>query len=80
VHQPGLADLLCNLEADRAHLGGEFCGGLLLLEGDLGVGVDVLVERIELWIFALERGLDRLLQARDVDLRIRRQRNYAVQG
>ena len=28
--------------------GGEFCGGLLLLEGDLGMGVDVLVERIEL--------------------------------
>src|SRR6516164_6827708 len=79
-NQPGLADLLCNLEADRAHLGGEFCGGLLLLEGDLGMGVDVLVERIEFWIFALEGGLDRLLQACDVELRMRRQRNHAAQG
>src|SRR4029077_18797104 len=79
-NQPGLAHLLCNIEADRAHLSGEFCGGLLFLEGELGMGVDVLVERIEFWVFALEGGPDRLLQGSDVELRMRRQRNHAAQG
>ena len=42
--------------------------------------VDVHVERIESGIFALEEGLDRLRPARDVELRMRRQRNPAAQG
>ena len=44
------------------------------------MGVDVLVERIEFWIFALEGGLDRLLQGCDVELRMRWQRNHAAQS
>ena len=43
------------------------------------MGEDVDVERIEFWIFALEGGLDRLRPARDVELRMRRQRSHAAQ-
>ena len=70
--QSGLADLFGDLEPERAHLGGEFCRGLHLLKGEFGMGVDVLVERVEFWIVGLERFLDRGLERGNVELGMRR--------
>ena len=76
--QPGLADFLGDLEADRAHFGGEFCGGLHLLKSDFGMGVDVLVERVEFWIVAFDRCLDGALQPAHVEFGMGRQRKQAA--
>jgi hypothetical protein len=65
-NQPGLADVLRHLEAQGPHFGGQLGCSLLLLKSDFGVGVDVLVERLEFWIVALERPRDGALQADDV--------------
>mmetsp|Transcript_6684 Transcript_6684/g.27966 ORF Transcript_6684/g.27966 Transcript_6684/m.27966 type:complete len:537 (-) Transcript_6684:250-1860(-) len=56
--QPGLADALGHREAQRAHLGRELGGRAHLLEGDLGVAVDVLVERLQRRIGPVDLGVD----------------------
>ena len=71
--QPGPADLLGDLEAERAHLRGEPGGGFHFLKGKFRMGVDFLVERIELWIVARDRRLDRLLETDDIELCVGRQ-------
>src|SRR5437868_2302184 len=55
--QPGLADIFGNFEAERAHLRGEPGCGFHFLKGKFGMGVELLVERIELWIVARDRRL-----------------------
>ena len=40
--QPGLADVLGDLEAERAHLRGEPGGGFHFLKGKFGMGVELL--------------------------------------
>ena len=68
--EAGPADFFGHLESECMHLGGEFCGGLHLLEREFGIGVQILVERVEFWIVGLERGLDCSLQARNIHLGI----------
>src|ERR1700732_1422819 len=72
-NQPGLADLFSDLKTQRAHLGGELARGFLFLKGDLRVGVDILVERVEFWVIGFHRSLDRGLETVDIDLRARGQ-------
>jgi hypothetical protein len=60
-NQPGLADVLRHLEAQGPHFGSQFRCRLLLLKSDFGVGVDVLVERLEFCIVALDRPRDGVL-------------------
>ena len=69
--QSGLADLFGDLEAECAHLGGELGGGLLLLKGEFGMRMEILVERIQLWIVGLERFLDCGLERGNVHLGMR---------
>ncbi len=69
--QAGLADLLGDLEADRAHFISEFGCGLHLLEGDLRMRMDILVKRIEFWVVGFDRFFNRGLEADDVHLRVR---------
>ena len=66
--EAGLADLLGDLEAERAHLGGETGCGFHFLKRQLGMGVDVLVERIERRVVAGDRGLNRSLESGDIKL------------
>ena len=68
--EAGPANLFGHLEAERAHFGSQLCRGLHLLEGKFGMGVQILVERVELRIVGLERSLDRRLEARNVHFRI----------
>ena len=42
--------------------------GRNLLPPEFGMGVQLLVERVEFWIVACDRGLDRLLEQDGVDL------------
>jgi hypothetical protein len=51
----GLADMLGHLETELAHLGGKLGGGSHLLHRQLGVSVDVPVERHELRHVAADR-------------------------
>ena len=71
--QPGLAYLLGDIEAERAHFGGELGCGFYFLKGKFRMGVDVLVERVELWIVAFDRRLDRGLETGNIELCVRRQ-------
>ena len=48
--QPRLADPLGDLEAERTHFSGEICRRLHLPKGNFRMGVDVLVECVELWV------------------------------
>jgi hypothetical protein len=72
-NQPGLADILGDLEAERAHLGGEPGGRFHLLKRKFRMGVEFLVKRIELRIVARERRLDRLFEIDNVELCMGRQ-------
>jgi hypothetical protein len=52
------ADVLGHVEAERAELIGEAPGGLGLLEGELGVGVEGGVEVFEGGVFLVNEGID----------------------
>ena len=65
-NQPGVADAFRDLEAHGPHFGSQFGCCLHFLKSEFGVGVNVLVERVEFWIVALERLRDGALQADDV--------------
>ena len=63
---PGAAHVLGDLEAQVAHLLGELGGGGGLLEGQLRMLVDVLIERVEAAVAAVEPGVDLGLLLGDV--------------
>jgi hypothetical protein len=56
-HDAGLADLFGHLEAELAHLGGQLAGGAHFLEGDLRMGVQVLVDAVQPGVHASTRVL-----------------------
>ena len=63
----GPADVLGHLEAQRPHLAGEQRRGARLVHGELGVGVDVLVEGLQVRVVGVEPPVDRRLRGRDVE-------------
>ena len=71
--QSGPAYAFGDLEPERAHFGREPGGRFHFLKRKLGMGVEFLVERVELWIVARDRRLDRLLEIDNVELCVGRQ-------
>ena len=55
--RPRIAETSGDLEAEALHLGGKDGGGVLLLEGQFGMGVQVFVELAKRLALRLERGL-----------------------
>ena len=62
----GPADAFGHLVAQRPHLGGELGRRARLLEAELGMGVDVLVERVDVRVLGVEAAVDRGPGAGDI--------------
>src|SRR5262249_17833111 len=57
-HDTGAAHALGDLEAQRAQLGRELLGGARFLEAELGISMDVLVERLDARVLGIHAALD----------------------
>ncbi|MCY1229999.1 hypothetical protein D9M72_423940 [compost metagenome] len=61
-HDARAADLLGDVETELAHFTSQLCGRAHFLKSDLWIGVQVLVERVERWVHAVDDGPDLLMQ------------------
>ncbi len=78
-YQAGLADLLGDLETERAHFGGQPGCGLHLLKGEFRMRMNLLVERIEIWVVGFDRFFDRGRETSHIDFRVCGQKGCRAQ-